>query len=275
MCTNRAAYDPTIFNTLLSSGKTNLKKICSWKLTTTDILDSAILVANVSSSVQTNLSLSSTIDAHLHSLASPSSNISSSSQSSIYSNKAYINVSSIQPYNTLLSSYYYDNITTISAPSFVTQPVPKPKQYAEPIKSVNGFLSKHIIKWLSIEPIICSIAYHIHQMLPSRTDITVFESCTSFAYICHKLLPSASVVYANISHVNKILQPPTTLFGTNTFTSTKSLQAFDDHLPIVHPTFSINGADFTYKDPLPLPIPAPLPSSLKSILDIMLLLNLH
>ena len=86
-----------------------------------------------------------------------------------------------------------------------------------PIDSINGFLSEYLIKWLSVEPQMFTFAHHLQCLLPSRLEIAVFQPRNPFARICHKLLPTASVVYANIGTVLQMLHSKYFTHETTTF----------------------------------------------------------
>ena len=144
------------------------------------------------------------------------SNVDSSSQNN-NPTLVYAAISAIQFSNCKKEqSLVYDRINLVK-PSHLL--IYSSNSYTPPFtptkESVQNVLSRYIIKWLPVSPVTCFFVYNLQSCPDNRIYLTIFEPDIHFAYACHKLLLSATIIKVDLVDLENMLEFSPILSSTN------------------------------------------------------------
>ena len=129
--------------------------------------------------------------------------------------------------------------------------------------SVNTFLRKHIVNWLSFNPGISTFGLSLSNYLGDRLCLTILESNKLCRTINGMLLPNAKIVEGDWTVLASLFKlrssvDPMAPYGCNDKSSNSTM-------PELSTISELNGADFCFEDELELPLHDKLPPSVQRL----------
>ena len=80
------------------------------------------------------------------------------------------------------------------------------KNYVAPNECVERFFSRYLLRWVSIEPSVPTIAFHLSTFLHHRLECTIIEPSNILAKISKLIVPSACVINSTVSQFHELIR---------------------------------------------------------------------